>query len=930
MSVHLPRPAVWLGLALFLGSACTVFAQQRPIPDNPPFAALAARQVEVPELPRSITQRLPDLPSIPLSRIDTFTPRAGNQIGIHRTIPPESLTTGAWQMTSTGERVWRVTLESPGAKSLRVHFANFRTAGRVFVFDAGDRSGNTVVGPYTGAGPLENGEFWSGVVFSDRVVVEYLALSNSESVVPFRMDLLSHATMNFLDSGAAGQALLRDPDSPAGPSTPLPDAKSPFLRAATGWNEAAASCHLDVSCYADWATSARAVARIRFEDNGTFVCSGSLLNTRSSSGVPFFLTNNHCMPTQAVANTLAAFWNYRTAACNGLPPSLPAQQSLGAQLLVTRDAGELDFALLRLPSAPANAYFLGWTVNKLNNNATMTAIGHPSGDYQRITFGRVTGGSSSDKFEFSPTGGLTEGGSSGSPWFSAPGTVVGLHARGNASRFVNVCQALQNGQISGGGEWFATIYPYIQSYLEDTGACTYSISPQSQNVTAAGGSLTVSVSSRTGCGWVSTSNVSWITVTGGSSGTANGSVVLSIAPNGTAASRTGTVTIAGQTFTVTQPAFAPTCQSTGILVGQTINSTLSAACGSSLRPGRNAARYTFNATAGQQVVIEASSTVFDTFLYLTDGLGTVLASDDDGGVGSNSRIPRDAGLFRIPSTGTFTIEVTSYGAGSTGSFRLSLEASAGCSPQTIAIGQTINGQLTTTDCLSDVGEYYTDYYTFQGTSGQQINISMSSSVVDTYLILNGPSGAVVAQNDDISSTNLNSRIPVSGNLTLTATGTYTIQASTFSELETGSYSLTLLGTVVTPPPSGNGPFRFVPVTPCRISDTRPGEGKTGAFGPPVMSAGTSREIPIPQSACDIPSTARAYSLNITVVPRGALSFLTVWPSGQNRPNASTLNSFQGSVVANAAIVPAGTGGSVSVFVTDTTDVIIDINGYFAP
>jgi hypothetical protein len=45
---------------------------------------------------------------------------------------------------------------------------------------------------------------------------------------------------------------------------------------------------------------------------------------------------------------------------------------------------------------------------------------------------------------------------------------------------------------------------------------------------------------------------------------------------------------------------------------------------------------------------------------------------------------------------------------------------------------------------------------------------------------------------------------------------------------------------------------------------------------------------------------------------------------------STLNSTTGAVVANAAIVPAGSGGDVSIFVSDAADVILDINGYFAP
>ncbi len=126
--------------------------------------------------------------------------------------------------------------------------------------------------------------------------------------------------------------------------------------------------------------------------------------------------------------------------------------------------------------------------------------------------------------------------------------------------------------------------------------------------------------------------------------------------------------------------------------------------------------------------------------------------------------------------------------------------------------------------------------------------------------------------------------------------------------------------------ASSDPLQFVPVTPCRVADTRK---PTGPFGGPPMGAGTSRDFIIPNSACGIPPTAAAYSLNITVVPGGPLAYLTVWPTGQDQPRVSTLNS-DGRVKANAAIVPAGAGGAIRLFVTNTTNVIIDINGYFAP
>jgi hypothetical protein len=126
---------------------------------------------------------------------------------------------------------------------------------------------------------------------------------------------------------------------------------------------------------------------------------------------------------------------------------------------------------------------------------------------------------------------------------------------------------------------------------------------------------------------------------------------------------------------------------------------------------------------------------------------------------------------------------------------------------------------------------------------------------------------------------------------------------------------------------GAGELTFYPLAPCRVVDTRAAQG---AFGGPEIAAQTTRSFALPAGGCSVPSTAAAYSLNVTVVPDGVLPYLTAWPTGAAQPNVSTLNSFDGSVVANAAIVPAGTNGAVSIYVDASTQVILDINGYFAP
>lgn len=83
--------------------------------------------------------------------------------------------------------------------------------------------------------------------------------------------------------------------------------------------------------------------------------------------------------------------------------------------------------------------------------------------------------------------------------------------------------------------------------------CTYAISPASAAVPSAGGtgSISVTASSNT-CTWTVTNNLSWVTITSGSSGTGDGTVSYSVSANTGADSRTGNITVAGQTFTITE------------------------------------------------------------------------------------------------------------------------------------------------------------------------------------------------------------------------------------------------------------------------------------------------------------------------------------------------------------------------------------------
>jgi hypothetical protein len=100
----------------------------------------------------------------------------------------------------------------------------------------------------------------------------------------------------------------------------------------------------------------------------------------------------------------------------------------------------------------------------------------------------------------------------------------------------------RTGTITAGGQTFT---------VTQTVGCSYSISPANQNVASSGTTVMVNVTAPAGCSWTASSNVGWIGVSSGSSGSGNGTVQLVVASNPDA-ERRGTVTIGGQTYTIVQ------------------------------------------------------------------------------------------------------------------------------------------------------------------------------------------------------------------------------------------------------------------------------------------------------------------------------------------------------------------------------------------
>ena len=83
------------------------------------------------------------------------------------------------------------------------------------------------------------------------------------------------------------------------------------------------------------------------------------------------------------------------------------------------------------------------------------------------------------------------------------------------------------------------------------------------------------------------------------------------------------------------------------------------------------------------------------------------------------------------------------------------------------------------------------------------------------------------------------------------------------------------------------------------------------------------------TGCAASSLAQAYVFNASVVPVGALGYLTLWPDGATQPLVSTLNALDASISSNMAIVPT-TNGKVDAYASGLTQLILDISSYFAP
>lgn len=448
-----------IALLLFLAHGLSPAAGQEALPEQMPATRITPVERAIPKTldMKDAVSPSADISLPVLSATESeglfmdYAPLPLNRkvkIGIDRDVkadgPSSAKTTlGTITQLKDGTVVWTLRIRSAGAKGIRIHLleCDLADSGELVVYNLDSPA--EAVGPFTGKGPNGDGEFYTPTVFAEEVVLEYSASALADTP-PFLIIGINHLATNG-------------------------EVKS----------DKVLNCHNDITCFGGYAYR-NGIGRMYFVEAGSgYVCSGSLLvDMDPNTFKPYFLTANHCLATETVANTLEVYWRYDTTVCNGTAPDLGTlSRSTGSAVLSTQTTAVSDFTLLLLDQdPPTGTYFLGWNAADNLVGSAVHGIHHPDGSFKRISFGSITQDldfaelNENNYWVVKWNSGVTEGGSSGSPLILGEGVVIGQLTGGNTE---SPCNNPSARDVYGR---FSKTYPFIWTYINQV-VPTYTMTP---------------------------------------------------------------------------------------------------------------------------------------------------------------------------------------------------------------------------------------------------------------------------------------------------------------------------------------------------------------------------------------------------------------------------------------------------------------------
>ena len=323
-----------------------------------------------------------------------------------------------------GTKVWTLTIQSSGAYSLNFLMENvsFPEGGKLFVYNA-DYS--HVIGSFDWRNVSDSGVLPIQPVAGETIIIEYSEFVDSEFEGNFNITEVNH---DYRD----------------------------FLRREPATDRSNHACMPDVLCEDVNPAFVRSTVLLMID--GTYACSGTLLNNTEENDEPYVLTAVHCLTTNIsisknleyyndMAKTVVAFFNYDRTACGTNMKGTMEMSVSGAVSPVIFE--KRDVALLRLndiPPAHYNVYYAGWTLSTSPNESPYYTTHHPQATVKKygmsdnaLTAHLLT--ISNPTYTFASyahwkvngwTVGSTDNGSSGSPLFNKDGLLVGGLTGGNS------------------------------------------------------------------------------------------------------------------------------------------------------------------------------------------------------------------------------------------------------------------------------------------------------------------------------------------------------------------------------------------------------------------------------------------------------------------------------------------------------------------
>ena len=316
-----------------------------------------------------------------------------------------------------GDGLWIFKVKAQGALSIQAMYRQFRLpeGATLHIYDE-DKT--TVLGAFTSFNNKDGGNFATAVMKGDNMIFEYYVPAAKRGQGVIEIDRIEYGYRNTL-------------------SKPTRDKKG------NGFGDSGA-CNVNINCTAgnNWQDEKEGIVRIGVvTTQGSFWCTGSLINNANNDGTPYVLSAYHCQDNGTPQYGQWSFYfNYEAVGCSN-PATQPSLQTvIGASEKAKESTS--DFLLIELnnpvPSA-YNPYYNGW--NKSGTApADATCIHHPSGDIKKIavdnqspTVSGYGGGGGTTHWQTVWNVGTTEGGSSGSPLFNSNGQIIGQLHGGSAS-----------------------------------------------------------------------------------------------------------------------------------------------------------------------------------------------------------------------------------------------------------------------------------------------------------------------------------------------------------------------------------------------------------------------------------------------------------------------------------------------------------------